>query len=285
MKKIILTGLALCAFLLMPAMSQAVPLTIDLNGQDGQGNFTLMVPQTSSNTSNTVYQLDLLHKGGPLREGSVYALYVALGTPDGKLLFVTTIQGQNSPIIPFRKPVFVVSSGLSIPGKSVFSATLPLFPIGQAVVNATPPGTYTFFAVYVDLSFLCPLCGFIKFRDTITTGDIGSIPLSDLASHIVSNVAQASLEIVSAASTVNVTLINQDIQNVHIKPPAEPFGARNRILPGTQVRRTVQFPTLGSGFLPWVAGRNGKVLARTQCLIRFDIPNRVTWTGSRLVCR
>jgi len=289
MKKTMLTTLALCGFLLMPTMSHAAQnLTIDLNGQDGKGNSTLILPKTTSNTANLVYQLDLLHKKGPLRLGAAYFLYVALGTPDGRLLFMTTFQGNNSPILPFKRGV-IINIGGSIPATR-FPATLPLFPISQATVNATPPGTYTFFAVYVDLSFVCPLCSPDELSVVLTIGGVGGVPLSELANHIVSNVAQVSVKIVSKMSKVLVTLSSEAIKAIHIKRPGEPFSSGNRLSYGTPsnptlYRRRVQFPTLGDGFLAWEAGRNGVVLARKKCLIRFDIPNRVTWTGSKLVCR
>lgn len=278
MKKTMLTTLALCGFLLMPTMSHAAQnLTIDLNGQDGKGNFTLILPKTSSNTTNVVYQLDLLHKFGFARRGSLSALYVALGMPDGRLLFFTSFPGISYPIFPYRQ-VLINNTGhnVSIPNSS-FPATSPLFPISQAVVNATPPGTYTFFAVYVDLAFL----GVQRLPPSV----VGPLTLFDLANHIVSNVAQVSVRIVSKMSKVEVYLRNEDSQNIHIKLRGEPFSSRNRVFPGRPLHRTVQFSTLGDGFLRWEAGRNGVVQAGAECLIRFDtVVNRVTWTGSRLFC-
>lgn len=180
--------------------------TVQLIGEDGEGNFTIFLKQTQIGTNDFVFIMDLavqsnFNFGACIADDSDVPeddcerdLWLAILFPDGRLFFINLLRGLNLsiqdagslntlPDLPGIKP-YLRLGRYSIETLEGDPTNIPpefdidphpsrrnLFVLPQTVVNALPPGQYSIFAGY-------------------TTPVKSATNLFDLFAKAVSNVAQ-----------------------------------------------------------------------------------------------
>ena len=99
-------------------------------------------------------------------------------------------------------------------------------------------------------------------------------------------IGTVSIGFAGGDNTADFTLRNLDtVENIHILMPSEDFGDANRLTPGTQREVTLAGVEVGDT-VNVRAGRNGVVLAETDCAVIGSFPYAATvdWDGFSLTC-
>lgn len=210
MRRALFTTLTAVLLLLGPAPVSATILaedektTVQLIGEDGNGNVTIFLKQTTTNTNDLVFIMDLAVNSnydyaGCIEAASVFRdrsrsegfcardLWVAILFPDDRLYFLVlepglTLSAQFAGFrayLPYISPVFpyLTLGALTLnPPLDIkpYPSRGHLFGITQAVINGLPPGEYSIFAGY-------------------TTLKLHTENIEDLFAALVSNVAQYTI--------------------------------------------------------------------------------------------